>query len=598
MTLEFFIKMRDMMSGGLVKLANTAQKTSANIRGVNGMLAQSYDTIRTKINQLESSIAKSTSVNHIRAMRRELDQLNRMAARAPGNLAGGGGGFFAGMFRQVLPALGFAGAMALGGNVIGAGLGAQARATSFEVMAGKEQGGLLNQQLTRYAQDSIYGNEVYQNAQTMMAFGIAPEKVMDDMKMLGDIAMGNKDRMGRLALAYSQVAAAGKLMGQDLLQFVNAGFNPLQIMSQKTGLSLGVLRKRVEEGQISFQMVEAAFKDATSAGGKFFNMTQKIQETDFGKWEAFKGQVQGWAMQVGGMLAPAFGNFISNYLAPFVTWLGEAAKWIQENWKWVGMLAGVLGTAAIGFQAVALATKILALDFAALNAAMWANPIGVVVGAVAALAVGIWWAWNHFEGFRKTIQSVWEVMKVLWDYVGVVVRPLLDYFMFQLQMVKLLFTGMWEAAKWAFDKIKDYFTFTFGPLIEAIKWLWGKAAESDFGSKIAAAWNRGQASGMSNEAAANALGINSITAGSANAGTGLSDVWAGMKNNFGGASGEDGGVSRGIAGGGPRVINITINKMVEKIDIVASSVDEGLSGLEEKIEETFLRVLNSGASIQ
>lgn len=597
MNLEFFIRLRDLVSNGLVKMAGTAQKTSASIRGVNGMLAQSYDTIRTKINQLENSIARSTSVNHIRTMRRELDQLNRMAARAPGNLAAGTGGFFAGTLRQLLPALGFAGAMAMGGNVIGAGLDAQARATSFEVMAGKEQGGLLNQQLTKYAQDSIYGNEVYQNAQTMMAFGIAPEKVMDDMKMLGDIAMGNKDRMGRLALAYSQVAAAGKLMGQDLLQFVNAGFNPLQIMSQKTGLSLGVLRKRVEEGQISFQMVEAAFKDATSAGGKFFNMTERIQETDFGKWEAFKGQVQGWAMQVGGMLAPAFGNFISNYLAPFVTWLGEAAKWIQENWSWLGMLAGVIGTAVIAYQSVILVTQLWTAAQAALNAVLLMNPIGLVVAGVAALVAGIWWAWNHFEGFRKTIYSVWEVMKVLWDYVGVVVRPLLDYFMFQLQMVKLLFTGMWEAAKWAFDKIKDYFTFTFGPLIEAIKWLWGKAAESDFGSKIAAAWNRGQ-NGMSNSEAANALGINSITAGSANSGAGLSDIWAGMKSNFGGGGAEDGGVSRGIAGGGPRVINIHINKMVEKIDIMASSVDEGLNGLEEKIEETFLRVLNSGAAIQ
>lgn len=592
MNLEFFIKLRDLVSSGLVKMAGTAQKTSASIRGVNNTLAQSYDSLRTKINQLESSIAKSTSVNHIRAMRRELDQLNRMAARAPGNLAGGGGGFFAGMFRQVLPALGFAGAMALGGNVIGAGLGAQARATSFEVMAGKEQGGLLNQQLTRYAQDSIYGNEVYQNAQTMMAFGIAPEKVMDDMKMLGDIAMGNKDRMGRLALAYSQVAAAGKLMGQDLLQFVNAGFNPLQIMSQKTGLSLGVLRKRVEEGQISFQMVEAAFKDATSAGGKFFNMTQKIQETDFGKWEAFKGQVQGWAMQVGGMLAPAFGNFISNYLAPFVTWLGEAAKWIQENWKWVGMLAGVIGTAVMAYQSVILVTQLWTAAQVALNTAMLLNPVGLVVAAIAALVAGVWFAWNHFEGFRKAVYGTWEVLKVLWEYVGDVVSPIIDYWIFQLQILKMLFTGLWEAVKWAFDKIKDHFMTTFGPIIAAIKWLWGKVAESDFGGKIAAAWNRGQTGTDSAES----LGVSGIPAGGGS--SGLSDIWAGMKGSFGGGGGEDGGVSRGIAGGGPRVINIHINKMVEKIDVSAATIDESLTDLEQKFETMFLRVLNSGASIQ
>jgi tape measure domain-containing protein len=361
MNLEFFIKLREMVSSGLIKMASTANKTSASIKGVNGTLAQSYDTIRTKIGQLESAISKSTSISHIRQARRELEQLQRLSMRAPGNTAGGGGGFFAGMFRQALPALGFAGALAMGGSVIGAGLDAQARQTSFEVMAGKEQGTALNKDLTKYAQDSIYGNEVYQNAQTMMAFGIAPKEVMGDMKMLGDIAMGNKDRMSRLALAYSQVAAAGKLMGQDLLQFVNAGFNPLQVISEKTGVSLGVLRKRVEEGQVSFEHVKAAFESATSAGGRFFEMTEKIQKTDFGKWEAFKGQVQGLAMQIGGALAPAFGNL--------VTWMSESLKWIQENWSWLSLLVGVVGGAIVAYQSVILVTQLWTAAQGLLNAA-------------------------------------------------------------------------------------------------------------------------------------------------------------------------------------------------------------------------------------
>ncbi|MBX2916436.1 MAG: tape measure protein [Cyclobacteriaceae bacterium] len=591
MNLEFFIRLRDMMSSGLVKMAGTAQKTSASIRGVNGTLAQSYDNIRTKVNQLENSIARSTSINHIRTMRRELDQLNRMAARAPGNLAAGGGGFFAGGFRQLLPALGFAGAMAMGGSVIRSGLEAQARQASFEVMAGKEQGTILNKDLTKYAQDSIYGNEVFQHAQTMMAFGIDSKQVMGDMRMLGDVAQGNKDRMGRLALAYAQVKAAGKLMGQDLIQFVNAGFNPLNIMAEKTGISMAVLRDRASEGQITFEHVKAAFEAATSAGGDFYKMTEKIQNTDFGKWEAFKGQMQGLAVQVGEMLAPAFGNLISNYLAPFVTWMSESAKWIQENWSWIGMLTSVIGSLVIGYQ-IWLAYQ------NALNISMYLNPIGLLVAGIAALVAGIWWAWNHFEGFRKTIHSVWEVMKVLWEYVGVVVKPIIGYWIFQLQILKMLFTGLWEAVKWAFDKIKDYFMVVFGPIIEAIKWIWNKVAESDFGTKIAAAWNKGQMNmGMSSEEASNALGINSITPVTATGGGGLSDIWSSMKNN-GGTPAEDGGVSRGIAGGGPRIINITIHKMVEKIEVTAMSVDEGIDRISEHVEEAFLRVLNSGASVQ
>jgi len=585
MNLEFFIKLREMVSSGLVKMASTANKTSASIKGVNGTLAQSYDTIRTKIGQLESAISKSTSVRHIREARRELEALQRLASRAPGNTAGGGGGFFAGMFRQALPALGFAGLMALGGNVIGAGLDAQARQTSFEVMAGKAQGTKLNQDLTKYAQDSIYGNEVFQNAQTMMAFGVAPKEVMGDMRMLGDIAMGNKDRMSRLALAYSQVASAGKLMGQDLLQFVNAGFNPLQVISQKTGISLGVLRKRVEEGQVSFEHVKAAFESATSAGGAFYDMTNKIQQTDFGKWEAFKGQLQGVAMQIGGALAPAFGNL--------VTWMSESVKWIQENWNWLSLLVGVVGGAIVAYQSIILVTQLWTAAQGLLNAAMMMNPIGLLIGAIAALVVGVVWAWNHFEGFRKTIYSVWEVMKVLWSYIHAFIKPGLDNLVFQFQVFKFVVSQLWDVFKVVFDKIGDYFTTVFGPIIAAIKWMWNMAGASGIGKEIASAWNRGQSTGLASATVGGAAGL-TPTAAMPGGGT-MTDVFGSLK---GASAGDDGGVTRGITGGGPRVINITISKMVERLEINAMSIDEGLNQVEEKIEEVFLRILNSGASIQ
>jgi tape measure domain-containing protein len=591
MNLEFFIKLREMVSSGLVKMAGTAQRTSASIRGVNGTLSQSYDTVRTKINQLEQSIARSTSVKHIREARRELEGLQRIAARAPGNLTAGGGGFFGGLLRQALPMLGVAGLLGLGGSVIGSGLDAQARQTSFEVMAGKEQGTALNRDLTKYAQDSIYGNEVYQNAQTMMAFGIAPKQVMGDMKMLGDIAMGNKDRMSRLALAYSQVAAAGKLMGQDLLQFVNAGFNPLQIISEKTGVSLGVLRKRVEEGKVSFEQVKAAFESATSAGGRFFDMTNKIQQTDFGKWEAFKGQVQGLAMQIGGLLAPAFGNLISGYLAPFVTWMGEAAKWVQANWSWLGMLVGTIGAAVIAYQSVIVVTQLWTAAQGLLNVAMMMNPIGLLIGAIAALVAGIVWAWNHFEGFRKTIYSVWEVMKVLWSYVAVVVNPIIDYWVFQFKLLKLTISLLWDVFKVTFDAIGSYFSYIFDPIIAAIKWLFNVAASSGFGKDIANAWNKGQ----SDHGASSSWGGVTPSAMAPDNG-GLSGIWDSLKG--GKTNAEADNTARGIAGGGPRIININGVKFTDKIEIHTATIGESVTDMEAMLQEMFLRVLNSGAAIQ
>jgi tape measure domain-containing protein len=595
MNLEFFIRMRDMMSSGLVKMAGTVQRTSATIRGVNGTLAQSYDTIRTKINQLEQSINRSTSIKHIREARRELDSLNRLAARAPGNTTGGGTGFLGGILRQALPMLGVAGILGLGGSVIGSGLDAQARQASFEVMAGKGEGSKLNADLTKYAQDGIYGNEVYQNAQTMMAFGIAPKEVMGDMKMLGDIAMGNKDRMGRLALAYSQVAAAGKLMGQDLIQFVNAGFNPLKIISDRTGISLGSLRKSVEQGQVSFEQIKAAFTSATSAGGEFFEMTKTIEGTAFGKWEAFKGQMQGLAMQIGTEVAPAFGNLISNYLAPFVKWMSEGVVWIKENWGWIGMLAASLGTAIVAYQSVVLVIKQWSLAQETLNVIMSMNPIGLLVAAIAALVIGVIWAWNNFEGFRNTVLSLWEVMKVLWNYVKEWISPAIQAITFQFQLWKIAITGLWDVVKYVFDKMANYFQVVFAPIIEGIKWLFNAAStsigNSSFGKDVANAWNRGQ----SEHGASSTWGGVTPSSMAADSGS-VSGIWDSLKG--GKTNAEADNTARGIAGGGPRVININGVKFTDKIEIHTATIGESVTDMEAMLQEMFLRVLNSGAAIQ
>lgn len=571
MNLEFYIRLRDMVTGGLAKMAETATRTTNRFKRANDTLAQSYDTIRGKIAQLESTISRSTSIRHIREARQELERLNRLARVSPGNIGGGGGG--SGFFGRLLPALGIAGALTVGGNVIGAGFNAQARQVSFEVMAGKEKGTLLNEQLTKYAQDSIYGSEVYQNAQTMMAFGIAPENVMGDIKMLGDIAMGNKDRMGRLALAYSQVAAAGKLMGQDLLQFVNAGFNPLQIISEKTGVSLGELRKRVEEGQISFEQVREAFLIATSAGGRFFEMTKKIEETDFGKWEAFKGQLDALSTQIGGALAPAMGTLIS--------YMSETVKWIQDNLEWLKPLAVAVAAGAAAYWLYTSAVGAGTLATWLLNAAMYANPVGLVIALIVALVAALIYAWNNFEGFRTTLISIWEVLKV-----GL--SPLIDYMIWAFNLWKTVVLALWDVFQWVFDRVAEHFKTVFGPIIETIKWLWNTATtalgNTAFGQKLKAAWERGQQSGSSS--------ITDMLGGGTAPLPGFVPAASGLtQQTVDSAAG-------GVINGGPRTINISINKLIEKIDINSQTIDKGVDELEQRVTEALLRVLNSGATVQ
>lgn len=116
-------------------------------------------------------------------------------------------------------------------------------------------------------------------SKVLLNFGIELEDVLPDLQMLGDISGGNKEKMRSMTLAFAQMSSAGRLMGQDLLQMVNAGFNPLQQISEKTGKSMAVLKDEMSEGKISVEMVQQAFKDATSEGGRFYGMMEKQSQT-------------------------------------------------------------------------------------------------------------------------------------------------------------------------------------------------------------------------------------------------------------------------------------------------------------------------------
>ena len=125
------------------------------------------------------------------------------------------------------------------------------------------------------AKTPMTAHQLSKAAQLLLSFGESAENIIPDLKLLGDITGGEVNRFNQLSLAFAQVGANGRLMGQDLLQMVNAGFNPLQIISQKTGKSMGELRKEMEEGRISFQMVAQAMQDAASEGERYFGLMEQ-----------------------------------------------------------------------------------------------------------------------------------------------------------------------------------------------------------------------------------------------------------------------------------------------------------------------------------
>ena len=124
--------------------------------------------------------------------------------------------------------------------------------------------------------------DLAKSSKLLLSFGASVDEVMPAMKMLGDIAMGDAQKFQGLSLVFAQVKSAGKLMGQDLLQMINQGFNPLTIIAQQTGKSMSELKDMMGEGQISFEMVAEAMRIATSEGGLFNNAMGEAAKTGEG----------------------------------------------------------------------------------------------------------------------------------------------------------------------------------------------------------------------------------------------------------------------------------------------------------------------------
>lgn len=176
----------------------------------------------------------------------------------------------------VSAAAGFS-AISLGKSIIRVRGEIQMMETSFEVLLGsKAKATKMIAEIKQLAIDSpLEMPQVSGAVQVLLGFGVEAEKVMGIVGQLSDVAMGDADRFRSLALVYAQTQSAGKLMGQDLLQMINAGFNPLSVIAEKTGKSIGQLKKEMESGAISAEMVADAFATVTSEGGMFYQMTQK-----------------------------------------------------------------------------------------------------------------------------------------------------------------------------------------------------------------------------------------------------------------------------------------------------------------------------------
>jgi tape measure domain-containing protein len=520
--------------------------------------------------------------------------------------------------------IGLVGALGISLGIMGSikavfNMGVQMEQTNikFEVLLGSvEKAKVMLGQLNDYANATPYTNEgIIKGAETMLGFGIAHEKVMGNMKMLGDVAMGNEEKLGGLSLVYSQIMATGRLMGQDLLQLINQGFNPLQVISENTGISMGVLKKKMEDGAISANMIEEAFRLATSEGGRYYNMSNKMAETAGGKWSTMMGTLQNVISRIGMAFAlwvsPLIdiGVAVTNNIIPFGHAVADVVHWIMEAKPLLFFFATLITTLGIGFVAANAGFWIFSAQFALFEARLWLataaqsafnfvmnmNPIGLVVIAIAALIAIVWTLWNRFESFRGVVMGTWEVLKGF----GTAIK---NYVINRIQELLSGITGMGSSLM-AFFKGDFKNAFDIGK--KAVGDLMGVDSKKklfDDGLKAAKTFSKGYNDGVNMKA--KEVGVKTVAKAPIPdyLKQEKSKAFADLMNDTGkGKKGkEKGSKSDSIVSGGSKITHLTINiaKLQDDTKIFVESTEKGIENLGEKVQEILLRAVNSVNQMQ
>lgn len=275
---------------------------------------------------------------------------------------------------------------------------------SFEILAGKEYGRRLFNDIKEFAvKTPMQMNDLAKGAQTLLSFNIAAEEVMPTLRALGDISMGDAQRFNSLTLAFAQMSSTGKLMGQDLLQMINAGFNPLSVISEQTGKSIGTLKEEMAAGAISADMIKKAFMDATAEGGKFHGMLETQSKGIQGSISNLEGAVQDMFNKIGeqsqGIITgsiQAATELVQNYeevgrvIAELIATVGvyKAALIALNAIKSVSasLTAGWTAAELVHYNALVLVEKAQKI----LNATILKNPYVLAASAVAGLAYGLY----------------------------------------------------------------------------------------------------------------------------------------------------------------------------------------------------------------
>lgn len=241
-------------------------------------------------------------------------------------------------------------------------------------------------------------------ARTLMLFGESAESVTDTIRMLGDVSGGDQTNLSFMSRAFGQIQSLGRLQAQDLMQLVNAGWNPLNEIMERTGETMEQVRERMKDGKVSADEVRQALEMATGSGGRFNGLMQRMSKTLAGRWSTLKDNIEQVAIAFGEELMPLFEAMLG-YVTEIVQWFKDLSPEVKANIVWFAELLAAIGAITATVWVVVSAMRVWAAVLAGIAAAkafiagLDGNWAGIAIGTAAAAAAtgGLLMLYNDME---------------------------------------------------------------------------------------------------------------------------------------------------------------------------------------------------------
>ena len=402
-TLQLIDKVSQPLSKISAKAEQNAKATEKAMRA-NERLQRTYKGLGGALRRFDKQL--SVSYAHLERVAKRTENIKKLG----GDIQSVGNKMTVGLTLPIT---------ALAGASVKAAADMEAMQQQLSTMLQSEQKGAeMFDDIKKMAAKTPFGTKDLMSAtNTMLGFGIAQEKVLPLMRQLGDISGGNKDRFQSLALAFSQVSAAGKLQGQDLLQMINAGFNPLEAISKRTGKSIGQLKEEMSKGKITIDMVEQAMKDATSEGGRFFNMMEKQSKTALGQWSTMQDNLNQALADFGVQIMPVAIKGLEAF-SKLLGWFSKLSPGVKKMIIALGFFVAALGPAVSIVGTLITVLSGLPVVIAAVNTALVflaANPIVLIVGAIVGLIAVIVLLIKNWDKVKKVAVNVGHAIASAWN---------------------------------------------------------------------------------------------------------------------------------------------------------------------------------------